>query len=391
MNNYRFSTDFPRVFRFIVMIFFAVFPRLLLSPLLLRISADLGISYDRASSFFLTSAAGFSLGLITSGFIACRLTHHYTIFSGAVLTGISLFLLSTAQSFAVFHLFMGLLSYSTGLYHGSGFASVTRIVPDYFRTRVLSFHEMGPNAAFILAPIISGLLAPSLGWRAVLCITGIAAFAAAFFFLFSDKGPNDCGAPPNFASIKLFASVPEYWILLFLIAVSVSLATGVFSVLPTYLQIEHNLPERMLNTLIGFSRVTGFASIYLAGYFADRFGYRIVLAGILLFTSILTVLIGLASGPLLLVVVFLQPAATQSFFPAALGAVTRLARPEARNLAVSLAIPLSNILGGGLTPMIFSSAGAAGYFSISFIVFGSLSILSVFLLRALPSTIQERS
>ena len=390
MDNYRFSADFPRVFRFIVMMFFAVFPRLLLSPLLLRISADLGISYDQASSFFLTSAVGFSLGLITSGFIACRLTHHYTILSGAVMTEISLFLLSTVTSFPLFHLFMGLLSYSNGLYHGSGFASVTRIVPDRFRTRALSFHEMGPNAAFILAPIFSALMAPVLGWRGVLCATGIAAFGAALFFLLSDKGPNDCGAPPNFTSIRLFASVPEYWILLLLIAISVSLATGVFSVLPTYLQVEHNLPERMLNTLIGFSRVTGFASIYLAGHLADRFGYRIVLASILLFTSVLTVLIGFVSGPLLLVVVFLQPAVTQSFFPAALSAVTRIAKPEARNLAVSLAIPLSNILGGGLTPMAFGTAGAAGYFSISFIVLGSLGILSVLLLRSLPAIIRER-
>ncbi|WP_319560506.1 hypothetical protein [Marispirochaeta sp.] len=55
------------------MMFFAVFPRVLLAPLLLRISADLGVSYDSTSSFFLTSSVGFSLGLVTSGFIACRL------------------------------------------------------------------------------------------------------------------------------------------------------------------------------------------------------------------------------------------------------------------------------------------------------------------------------
>jgi MFS family permease len=143
----------------------------------------------------------------------------------------------------------------------------------------------------------------------------------------------------------------------------------------------------MLNTLVGFSRITGFASIYLAGHLADKFGYRIVLASILVFTSVLTVLIGTVSGPLLLIAVFLQPAATQSFFPATLSAITRTAKPEARNLAVSLSIPLSNILGGGLTPM---TLGAAGYFSMSFIILGSLGLLSVFLLKLLPATIEER-
>ncbi|WP_319416528.1 hypothetical protein [Marispirochaeta aestuarii] len=40
--------------------------------------------------------------------------------------------------------------------------------------------------------------------------------------------------------------------------------------------------------------------------------------------------------------------------------------------------------------MAFGTAGAAGYFSISFIVLGSLGILSVLLLRSLPATIRER-
>ena len=390
-DNFRFTSALPGISRFIMMIFFAVFPRLLLAPLLLRISADLQIGYSTASSFFLSSSAGFATGLVISGFIAHLLTHRWTIICGAFLTGSMLLSLSVVQSVPLFHLFMFFLGFSNGLYHGSGIASVARTVPDAFRGRALAFHETGPNMAFILAPILSALLAPHIGWRGVFAATGFAAMGAGLLFALTHRGPSERSDPPHFRNLKLFASIPAYWTLLLLLAIATSLLYGAFSVLPTFLAIEHNLPEAFLNNLIGMSRIAGFFTIFAAGYLADRLGFRVVLATILIFTGGLTMLIGVLSGKILLVTVFLQPMITQSFFPVAFGAITRLARPAARNLAISLAIPFSNLIGGGLAPPLITAAGAAGYFGLGFVVLGATAVLSTLLLLLLPSTISDRS
>ena len=75
----RFAPTVPPVLLLTAMVFFALMPRLLLSPLLLRIADGLQVDYQQASSLFLTGSLGFVLGLLVSGFLAKRLGHFTTI------------------------------------------------------------------------------------------------------------------------------------------------------------------------------------------------------------------------------------------------------------------------------------------------------------------------
>lgn len=376
MSHSRFAPSVPWVLFLMFMVFFGIFPRLLLSPLLLRISGDLGIGFDRASRFFLSASAGFVTGLLSSGFVAQRLTHRRTIVFSVALGGAMMILLSRVQSVALFHAVFAVMGWANGLYPGSGVASVTAIVPDAHHGKALAIHESGPNLAFITAPILSALLAPSIGWRGVMLVTGIAALLAAVSFAHFGRADTDRGEPPHFANVSVLAKNRSFWVVSVLFTVAATAAMGVFSVLPTFLVVDHGLEEGFVNTLIGASRVTAFATILSAGSFADRFGFRIVVLVVMVVTGTVTVLIGATSGAVLIVSVFLQPMVVGAFFPVGLSALTTVAAPRLRNLSVALAIPLANLVGGGVSPPLLSAAGAAGRFSTAFVVLGILIIAS---------------
>lgn len=377
MSHSRFAPSVPWVLFLMFMVFFGIFPRLLLSPLLLRISGDLGIGFDRASRFFLSASAGFVTGLLSSGFVAQRLTHRRTIAFSVALGGLMMIVLSRVHSVAFFHIVLAIMGWANGLYPGSGVASVTTIVPDAHHGKALAIHESGPNLAFITAPILSALLAPSIGWRGVMVVTGIAALLAAISFARFGRADTDRGEPPHFENISVLAKNRSFWVVSVLFTVAATAAMGVFSVLPTYLIVDHGLEESFVNTLIGVSRVTAFAAILSAGSIADRFGFKIVVSVVMVITGTVTLLIGAASGAVLIVSVFLQPMIVGAFFPVGLSALTSVAAPRLRNLAVAMAIPLANLVGGGISPPLLSAAGAGGGFRTAFVVLGVLIIASV--------------
>lgn len=388
MSHQRFAPSVPWVLFLMFMVFFGIFPRLLLSPLLLRISQDLDIGFDRASRFFLTASFGFVAGLFSSGFIAERMTHRRTIVFSVALGGVMMILLSRVHSLPLFHGILVILGWANGLYPGSGIASVTAIVPDAHRGKALAIHESGPNLAFITAPILSALLAPAIGWRGVMVVVGVAAVVASVSFARFGKANLDRGEPPHFENVAVLVKNTSFWVVSFLFVIAATAAMGVFSVLPTYLIVDHGLEEGFVNTIIGASRVTAFVAILSAGSLADRFGFHAVVFTVMLITGTVTTLIGIASGPLLIVSVFLQPMTVGAFFPVGLSALADVAAPRMRNLAVALAIPLANLVGGGVAPPALSAAGANGRFQIAFVVLGLIIVASV---ASLPLVRRERS
>lgn len=384
------APSLPAIFFITLMIFSAMMPRVLLAPLLLRISDTLGLTYDRASLFFLSSSAGFFTGLLSSGFVTQRVSHKRTIVASVFLTGISVVVLSQVQSVAWFHILLFSGGWAIGLYPGSGIVSITTIAPDAHRGKALAIHECGPNATFILAPVIAAALAPVIGWRGVMLIVGSSAILVSLLFAGSGKASNAHGLPPSFGNLAQLARNRSFWVVSALFAVASIAAMGVYGVLPTYLMVEHGLPERFVNNLVGASRISSFAAILTAGGLADRLGFRPVVTVILIVTGIATMLLGLSSGPLLLVGVFLQPLIVGAYFPVALNALSKVTSPELRSLAVALAIPLANLVGAGIAPPLLSAAGARGWFPQAFVVLGVLIIASIALLPLMQRTDTSR-
>lgn len=378
-----FSSSLPWILFLAILVFFAILPRLVLAPVLLRVSESFGVSYSTASELFLTGSIGFVVGLISSGFISNRLTHRWTINVAVLVSGGSLIALSFVDSLLPFHLLFALLNWGSGLYPGSGIASVTTLAPRSHRGTALAIHESGPNLAFLVAPILVAILAPTLGWRGIYRIVGLLTLGVAAAFVFFGRASGDRGQPPHFENVSVFLRNGPFWVVSALFVVAACAAMGVYSVLPTYLVVDHGLSEQLVNTLVGLSRATGFASILVAGALADRYGFAPVVTVVLGMTGIVTVLVGLLSGWSMLVAVFLQPLLVGSFFPLGLGALADVAPPHARSLAIALAIPLANLFGAGIAPRVMSLAGTAGHFRLAFVVLGVLTVASLLLLRTI--------
>ncbi len=376
----RFTPALPSILFLTLLIFFGMMPKTLLAPLLLRISDDLGINFDRASLFFLSSSAGFITGLLISGFIARYLTHKRIIVTAILCTSLAAIFLSMVHSEKTFHLLIFLGSWALGLYPGSGITTVTSVAPDVHHGKAIALHEFGPNLTFILAPIFAAAFAPMIGWRGIMLITGIGGVVTALVFALIGRFGNEHGQPPNFRNLAELARNRSFWVISALFAVGVAAAMGVFSVLPTYLMVEQGLPERFVNNLVGASRITGIAVLFIAGALTDRFGFRPVISVNLLVTGAATLLIGLAHGGLLIAGVFLQPLFVGAFFPVAINELTKVTVPERRSLAVALAFPISNLIGSGLAPPLMAAAGARGWFSQAFILLGIIVMASVALL-----------
>ncbi|MCK5735046.1 MAG: MFS transporter [Spirochaetaceae bacterium] len=387
MNKHRqYTPALPSVLFLTLMIFFGMMPRTLLAPLLLRISDDLGISFDRASLFFLSSSAGFITGLLISGFLTQYFTHKWTIVTAILGTSLAAVFLSMVHTELSFHLLMFIGSWALGLYPGSGITTVTSVAPDVHHGKAIAIHEFGPNFTFILAPIIAAAFAPVIGWRGIMMVVGIGGVAAALLFAVIGRFRKEHGEPPNFNNLAELARNRSFWVISALFAVGVAAAAGVYSVLPTYLMIEQGLPEQFVNNLVGASRIAGIAMLIIAGALTDRFGFRPVVSVILLVTGAATLLIGMAHGGLLIAGVFLQPLFVGAFFPVAINELTKVTVPERRSLAVALAFPLSNLIGGGLAPPLLAAAGARGWFSQAFVLLGIIIMASVALLPLMRKT-----
>ena len=366
----RFGPSAPWVGFLTLMVFFGMLPRLLVSPVLLRLADDLGIGFDQAAAFFLTMSSGYVSGLFLSGYVARALGHRWTITLSVAGGGFAFILLSTLHTPGLFHLVLFLGGFANGLYPGSGIASVVALVPDAHRGKALGLHEIGPNLAFMAAPIAAALLVPTCGWRGLFMASGSLVVLMAGCFAVFGRASSEAGAPPNFSNLTELAGNLAFWTISALFAVGATAAFGVYSVLPTYLMADQGLDESLVNNLIGFSRISGTFAILAAGGVADRIGVRPVLALVLGVTGIATALLGLASGSLLLVAVFLQPAIIGAVFPVLLNALSEVTKPALRSLAVALAIPIANLAGAGLAPLVLSALGATGLFRAAFVVLG---------------------
>jgi NNP family nitrate/nitrite transporter-like MFS transporter len=383
----RFAPAVPPVLLLTVMVFFALFPRLLLAPLLIRIGDGLGIGYREASSFFVTASLGFVSGLLVSGFVARKLGHFRTILVSTAMAGAALLAVMAVSDATAFHLVMAAVGLANGLYPGSGVTSVAAIVPEHHRGKAIAIHESGPNLAFILAPLVAAALAPILGWRSIFLLTGVTSLlAAAAFSIFGERDTGHAEAP-NFHNFRLFAKNRVYWIIVFLFGLAAAGAIGVYAVLPTFLVVNHDLTEQTVNTIVGLSRTSGFVAIFLAGALSDRFGFRPVAAAVLLFSGTMTAAIGVASGTPLIVAVFLQPLVIQSFFPIGIAAVTGITPSRARNLGIILPIVFANFFGSGVTPRLFGFLADHDLFAFGFVLLGGALVLCVGLLRFMPPSV----
>ena len=90
--------------------------------------------------------------------------------------------------------------------------------------------------------------------------------------------------------------------------------------------------------------------VLAGGWARDRFGSIKTIRIILLVSGCLTVMLGMVKGPMLIVMLFIQPLVGVCFFPAGFALLSSIDTPRTRNVVISLTMPISTFLASGAIP-----------------------------------------
>ena len=353
--------------------------RVILAPLLPTIKSDLAVGHGEAGSLFLCMSMGYFVSLLGSGFVASRLMHYRTITLSATAIGLALLTISFSDSQGALLAGLVLLGLAAGLYLPSGISTLTSLVGPNQWGKALAIHELAPNLGFVLAPLISEALLGWLSWRGILGVMGAASMAAGLAFARFGKGGRFPGATPSIGSLRNILAKPAFWIITTLFSLGITGSLGVYAMLPLYLVAERGLDQYSANILVAISRISGPIMAIIAGWATDRFGAKRIMAAVFLLTGTTTLLLGLAKGSWLVIIVFLQPMLAVCFFPAGFAALSCIGSSRARNLAVSLTIPLAFLIGGGTIPTGIGIMGDFAHFALGFGLVGGLILVGFIL------------
>jgi len=372
---------------FLVGIFFLNFlARVVLSPLMPNVEKDLKIGHDEAGSLFLLISVGYCVGLLASGFVSSRLYHRKTIFLSSLAVGVGLMIVSVSHNLWGIRIGLIFLGMAAGLYLPSGIATVTYLVQPEHWGKAIAIHELAPNLGFVIAPLLAEALLGLFSWRGVLSLAGMGSMAAGIIFVFWGKGGAFPGEAPDSRILRSILVEPSFWIMMALFGLAIGASFGVYAMMPLYLVTERGMDRPWANALVGLSRVSPLGFSILSGWVTDRIGPKKTLAGVFLAMGVVTMLLGLTPGSWVILMVFLQPVLATSFFPPGFAALSRIGSKKIRNVAVSLTMPVSFLLGGGAIPAGIGVMGEMRSFALGITCFGGLLFAGVFLASRLELT-----
>ena len=357
---------------FLTAIFFLNFlARIILSPLTPAIENDMGLSHGEVGSFFLFITIGYFISLAGSGIIYSRISHRLTITVSSIATGFVLvFSACIADSAWAISACVFVLGFVSGFYLPSGMATITHLVNPRHWGSAIAVHELAPNLGFVMAPLVAEVLMIWFSWRGVMAAIGFASLLTGVFFILFGRGGEFTGERPNFDSIRSLLRRQSFWVMAVLFSLGISSTVGIYSMLPLYLVADHGIFRVQANTIVAISRVSTLFIVFFAGWASDRFGAARIINIVFFLTGIMTVLIGLANTSWIILIVLLQPIFAVCFFPVGFALLSSIVPPQDRALAVSLALPVSFMIGAGFVPMGIGFMGDAGQFELAFIILG---------------------
>jgi NNP family nitrate/nitrite transporter-like MFS transporter len=383
VTMFSFRSHIPSLL-FLAGIFFLNFlSRIILAPLLPAVETDLHIGHGEAGGLFFLISLGYFVGLLGSGFISSRLTHRKTIIISSVAVGGFLFVVSLSHTLWGIRGGLILLGLAAGLYLPSGLAALTSLVGSRDWGKAVAIHELAPNVSFIAAPLVAEGLLPWFSWREIIALIGILAVLVGVAFIRLGKGGKFPGEAPSPKSLRVLFVRPGFWIMMAFLSLAIGASFGVYTMLPLYLVAEQGFERSWANHLVAYSRIAGPVIALVAGWASDKLGPKKALGGALLATGIATVLLGMARGGWIIPFLFIQAALAICFFPAGFSALSLVGPPSARNVAVSLAVPVAFFIGGGAVPAGLGLTGEQDSFALGITFYGVFLLGTLILLRYL--------
>lgn len=369
----------------LTVIFFSTFiARIVLAPLLPAVQAELSIGHGSAGGLFFILSGGYFLSLLSTSYLAGRFQHRTLIITATTGLGLALFTALFMTTIAGLKTTAFLVGLAAGLYLPSGISAVTNLTAPAHWGRALAIHELAPNLAFILAPVVAEMMLRHTGWRWGLAILGSGTMLLGLLYTTRGRGTGFRGQMPDRLATRTLLGQPIFWLLVAMFSLGIASTMGAYTMLPLYLVSAHGMDHGSANALLAASRLAALPMALAGGWVADRFGPLPTIRSVFLVTGLTTVALGLMEGPWLQAAVFCQPVLAVCFFPAGFSALSALSPPGYRTITVALAIPAAFLLGGGGAPLVIGWFGDAGHFPQAFMLLGALITIGAGLTVLLP-------
>jgi len=379
----RFKAGIPVLLLIIMVVITNILSRSILSPLLIRVETSFDISHGPAAQLFLYISIGYSIAMLLSGFVSSKLTHRGSILLCSIVMSVGLAVMAAAPSLEVMRVGVFIMGAGSGLYPPSGIATITALIHERDWQKALSLHEIGPHFGMVLAPLYANFMLTSSSWRGTLgLLSGIVLAVGLLFFLLIRAGNFKGEAPTLKALLPLFRE-PNFWILMLFFGLGLASIQGIYLLIPTFLVSEAGFSLQAANRIFGISRFLPIVGLLTAGLVMDRIGVRRTVMATVCMAGLSILLMGILKGPFLVAAVFLQPTIGALYFPAGLAALATVGPPRSRNVAVSMVLPVSALIGSGLIPAFLGYMGDVVSFTAGFLFVGGLMMLLSFLSLAL--------
>ena len=366
--------------------FFNMLSRLGFAPLMPGIETDLALNHGQAGGLFFLISSGYCVSLFGSIFLTPVFTHRSLIIASSFAVGTSLLLAAASQGIFILQVSMVLLGLAGGFYLPSGVASLTGLVDRQHWGKVLGFHQLAPNLAYIIAPLAAQLFLSWHSWRMVLAVYGSACLVLAVSYAGWGKGFTERTDPPRLTAVNTMIHNPLILVIAALFILGMGLNQGIFAIMPLYLTFERGIDLGPANVMLGLSRIVAFGFPLAGGWLGDRFGVWRVILGALICSALGTFLLVVLPGTWLWWALMVQAGASVCIFPLCFAAMSMITTAQNRSVAVSVVVPLAHFLGSGMVPFGIGLLADAGQFDIGFLSLGVLTLLCLPLVLLLKKT-----
>ncbi len=344
--------------------------RTALSPLLPVIEDELHLSHALSGGLYLALAIGHTISLLMSGALAPRVGYKRLILIGYMMLAAVLTCPWFAEGYYILIGIFFLIGAGGGLYLPSAILLLTKIYNARHWGKALALHDTAASISILSIPFLATLSLYFMNWRGFFLVLAVfCVLAAALFGLYVPDAPPE--VDEEGASLIDIFRRPDFWIMAFLWMVASTASMGLYGITPLFLVQEKGIPLETANTLFGLSRIGGVFATIISGFLADRFGVKRILIFVFLVTGLATIGIALAPSFLLLVMMlFVQAPLSNSFFPVALVAISKMSRASERSLFTGATIAGGTIAGLGLAPLALGAAADVWSFQAGILVTG---------------------
>jgi MFS family permease len=268
-----------------------------LALLLPFIARDLNLTYSQIG-FLLTIRQLMSTVVNLPAGVAVDAVGRRDLFMTVALLGVAgpFLVLSVAHSMWTLAVCVGLMGFSSFLWHPAAITSISELYPTH-RGYGLAIHELGANLGETLVPLFTGALLGVLAWRQVIPVTvaiGVLLTIVVLRVVFRQRRRLDSVAHMSsgtdyLAGLRVLIRNGNLLILAVVSGIRLFAQQGLHNFLPLYLVNDLRIPAVLVGVYIAVVQVSGMVATPISGTLSDRIGPKRVATAGMLATSLVVV------------------------------------------------------------------------------------------------------